>query len=336
MKFISEPSAPSAPTGEVMGVAEEWALSKPQPPLKLQRILVPLDFSRDAMQALGLASYLAQKFHAAVHLVHVRSVDEPGGLSEAGNVMRECAETFSFLQSRISSAPALTPEACHVRTGPPYQEICDLARELDADLIVLATRGHAGLKRVVLGSTAERVVRFASCPVLVARGRKREADTESAAVSTQEAVVLRKVLVPVDFSRCGTRGAVYAARLAKAFDASLCLLHAVPPPPPPIGDRILSNLPTRDEAVLANARTETEAYAKLAFLSDVKCDVEVHTGYPVDEICAAASRPGVDLIVISSHGHTGINRMMLGSVAEHVVRYAECPVLVVPSHHPSP
>ena len=82
---------------------------------------------------------------------------------------------------------------------------------------------------------------------------------------------------------------------------------------------------------LKNARLDMEAFSKLDFLRDVKCAVEIRTGYPVDEICGETKEPDVDLVVISTHGRSGFDRVLLGSVAEHVVRYAECPVLVVPS-----
>jgi nucleotide-binding universal stress UspA family protein len=82
---------------------------------------------------------------------------------------------------------------------------------------------------------------------------------------------------------------------------------------------------------LAQARLDMEGLAKLDFFDDAKCATEIRTGNVVEQICAETRRPDVDLTVISTHGRTGFNRMVLGSVAEQVVRYAECPVLVVPS-----
>ena len=86
-------------------------------------------------------------------------------------------KSIEFLRERLSEThkehlSAFWPENCHVRTGQPFQEICHLAREINAGLIVIGTRGQTGLQRILLGSTAERVVRFASRPVLVVRRRK--------------------------------------------------------------------------------------------------------------------------------------------------------------------
>ncbi len=310
--------------------------SNPQVPVRIKTILVPLDFSRAAMQAVSYAVSLAKKFGATIHLVHVNAPDEACAVQGAGHLMRECAESVAFLQERLSDVqrkhmPSFWPENCHVRTGQAYQEICGLARELEADVIVLATRGHTGLKRMVLGSTAERVVRFAPCPVLVVRQRKRKGPTALDLVTSSWKLAIRKILVPVDFSQCGMAGAIYAALLAKTFNAKLCLFHALQPLALVVVDRISANFSGRDETNLANARVDMEAFTKLDFLRGVKCEIEIRTGYPVDEICGAASRPDIDLVVTSTHGRTGFNRMLLGSVAEHIVRYAESPVLVVPS-----
>jgi len=302
---------------------------------EINHILVPLDFSPTAMQALDYATALAQKENAQIHLLHVQMPDEASVVPGAGHLMRESAESATFLREKLSAGqqegiPQFWPENCHIRTGRAYHEICELARESRADLIVLGSHGHTGLKRILLGSTAERVVRLAPCPVLVVRQRKRKGRPDEGLVKSKRKFTIRTILAPVDFSQCSMAGVMYAAFLAKAFDAKLWVFHTVHPPAPVLVDRVSANLASA-EVNLADARLEMEAFLKLDFLQDVKCETEIRTGYPVDEICGAASRPDIDLIVTSTHGRTGINRMLLGSVAEHVVRYAECSVLVVPS-----
>jgi nucleotide-binding universal stress UspA family protein len=286
------------------------------------------------MEALDYATTLATRLNAKIHLMHVQMPDEACSVPHAGYLMRECAESISFLREKTGQLeterpPQFWSENCHIQTGRPYEEICRLARKLNMDLIVLASRGNTGLKRVVLGSTAERVVRFSPCPVLIVRRRKRKS-LRGGATSSRKSPI-RKILAPVDFSECSMAGTVYAAFLAKTLDAKLCLFHAVQPmPPPAFVDRVSIPLSQR-ELTNANARLEMEALSKLDFLSNLKCAVEVRTGSPVDQICGEASQPDVDLVVISTHGRTGFNRMLLGSVAEQVVRYADSPVLVVPS-----
>lgn len=316
--------------------ANASANSSVQCPVAVTSILVPIDFSRAAMQALDYATELARQFNAQIHLMHVQMPDETLAPPGAGHFMRECAESVTFLREKLGAIqperpPQFWPENCHIRMGRAYREICDLARELKVDLIVLASRGNSGLKRMFLGSTAERVVRFAPCPVLVVRQRKRRGGYPLGLLTTKKTFSVRKILAPVDFSPCSMAGAIYAAFLAQTFDARLCLFHALPAPAAAVLARIPTDFLNRDALDLASARRDLEGFAELDFLRDVKCTKEIRTGYPVEQICAETRRPDVDLAVISTHGRAGFDRMLLGSVAEQVVRYAECPVLVVPS-----
>jgi nucleotide-binding universal stress UspA family protein len=306
--------------------------------IKIETLLVPIDFSAASMQMLDYAAALARRFHAKVHLVHVYPPDEAALVPGAGDLMRQTAEElFSdrLLPVHRKQVRSFLPQNYHVRSGIAYQEIGELAREVQADLIVLATRGHTGLKRVLLGSTAERVVRMAPCPVLVLRQKKQK----SRAVSrpTKEKPVefdVRKILVPVDFSQCSLAGAMHAALFAKRLDATVCFVHVIYPPGPVLVNRVTGENSRRNELELADARLNMEAFMKLEFLRGIKCESEIRTGYPIDEICSESSRPDIDLIISSTHGRTGLDHMLLGSVAEHVVRYAECPVMIVPSRCP--
>jgi nucleotide-binding universal stress UspA family protein len=299
---------------------------------KIEKILVPLDFSSASMKALDYAVSLAKQFHAAIHLVHVYPPDEASSVSGAGHLLFQSAEVIERLNEELTGihrqhVPAFRPENCHVRGGRPYQEIVSLAREIDADLIALSTRGHSGLKHLLLGSTAERVVRSARCPVLVTRKRKQRSKP------TPKAFGVRTILVPTDFSQCSLTGTEYAAFLARTLGATLRLFHAIYPYTNYVFvDRAGVRLAGLAEAVEETARQEMDALKQMDFLRGVPVQTEILPGPAVDEICAAAGEPDVDLIVTSTHGRTGLKHALIGSVAEHVVRYAERPVLVVPSH----
>jgi nucleotide-binding universal stress UspA family protein len=205
--------------------------------------------------------------------------------------------------------------------------IVHLARKIDADLIVLATRGYSGLKHLLLGSTAERIVRNGPCPVLVVRKRKQKSKAAT------KSFAIRTILVPTDFSQSSLAGTEYAAFLARTFGAAVRLFHATYPYTNYVFiDRAGVRLSGLAEAVEETARQEMDALKQMEFLRGLTVQTEVLPGPAVDEICAAAGTPDVDLIVISTHGRTGLKHALIGSVAEHVVRYAERPVLVVPSH----
>jgi nucleotide-binding universal stress UspA family protein len=137
--------------------------------LKLRHILVPMDFSGFPRQALRYAVPLAAEFGAKITLLHV-IVPAPYP-SEMGvmviqqeNLVKATRKELAELGRRL--VPAKLRGKMVVRVGQPYSEITRAARQLKANLIVLTTHGHTGLKRVLLGSTAERVLRHASCPVL--------------------------------------------------------------------------------------------------------------------------------------------------------------------------
>ena len=126
----------------------------------------------------------------------------------AAHLLLQSAEAIERLNEELTGihrkrVEPFCPENCHVRSGRPYEQIIRLAREIAADLIVLSTRGHSGLKHLLLGSTAERVVRSAPCPVLVARKRKRRSKARP------EAFAIRTILVPTDFSQRALAGAEY-------------------------------------------------------------------------------------------------------------------------------
>jgi nucleotide-binding universal stress UspA family protein len=140
--------------------------------LNLKRILVPVDFSPASEQALKQAILIAEQFNAKITLLYVSQAQfygtefahmpDPESAISGG-----CKERLrSFANHNIP--PALL-EGTMVRSGVPFDEIAKAAKELNAGLIVVNTHGHTGLKHMMLGSTAERVVRYAPCSVLVVR-----------------------------------------------------------------------------------------------------------------------------------------------------------------------
>ncbi|SRR5260221_11482184 len=140
--------------------------------LSLRRILVPVDFSKNARQALRYAIPLAAQFGARITLLHV--VEPVVYPTEMAIVVTD--EKIAVNASRRHLAKLgqeLVPENLRgkmiVRGGRPYFEIAEVAREVKAGLIVLTTHGYTGIKRVLLGGTAERIVRHAPCPVLTVR-----------------------------------------------------------------------------------------------------------------------------------------------------------------------
>jgi universal stress protein A len=147
--------------------------------IKVKTIIVPIDFSSESKKALRYASTLAAGCGAVIRLVHVV---EPGSfVNDLANVavIRDDKEVAQDAAARLQclaqdELEELIPVQAEVRIGKPHHEICSMAKTLGADLIVIATHGYTGLKHALLGSTAERVVRHAPCPVLVVREKEKE------------------------------------------------------------------------------------------------------------------------------------------------------------------
>jgi len=146
-------------------------------PLRIKSILVPLDFSTPSRKTLGYAVTFARRFNAKLTLLHVvepvASADFAAAFPLAMEDDRVMAMAKRELEAVTKAAriPRGIVEKVLVRFGRSFHEIAAAARTLKADLIIISTHGYTGLKHAVLGSTTERVVRYASCPVLVVRQR---------------------------------------------------------------------------------------------------------------------------------------------------------------------
>jgi nucleotide-binding universal stress UspA family protein len=300
-------------------------------PLPIRTILVPIDLSDESYRALEFALPLAQRFGATVHVVHVyegarqlSSIATAPGLFSDGEIARRVSK-----EARRRGGGAPHPRNCHVRSGKPFREVVAAAEELKADLIVIATHGHGGLKHLMLGSTAEKTVRYARCPVLVVRQAAR-----GPIKTAMEGIVLERILVPVDFSECAKEGARYASAFGTKVGADLLLMNVThiadftasdPNVVPPEGPELV-------ESARLAAEDELDKMVNFLPLTGILADTEVALGTPIEMLVERTKKPDVDMVIMSSHGYTGLRHVVLGSIAEQLVRQAHCPVLVVPSH----
>jgi universal stress protein A len=161
---------------------------------------------------------------------------------------------------------------------------------------------------------------------LMERAAKGETDAKLNEAS-KGGIKLRKILVPVDFSECSQKALQYALRFAGAFKAEVVLLHVLEPYLP---------YPEMSALDAATLQAESREYGEKALresqqsiAEEVACKTLLRLGQPHREIVEAAGELAVDLIIISTHGYSGLSRVMLGSTTERVVRSASCPVLGV-------
>jgi nucleotide-binding universal stress UspA family protein len=218
-----------------------------------------------------------------------------------------------------------------VRIGGIAEEINAVARITRAELIAIATRGHTGLKRAFLGSTTESVLQNAPCPVLVVREKERRSAKQGAR-NKRPAVHFRKILVPLDFSEPSRLGLEYALGCAQEFHATIVLLHYVFVSPYLMGNRHTAHqVPMLIASEQKYARTEMENLREAISRKGGTVETKVALGSPAEQIGKSVRKAGVDLIITSTHGRSGLRRVFMGSTAARVVRYATCPVLVVPN-----
>jgi nucleotide-binding universal stress UspA family protein len=142
---------------------------------------------------------------------------------------------------------------------------------------------------------------------------------------------LRRILVPIDFSDCSRKALAYAVPFARQFGASLTLVYVVQMNYA-VGEFGAIDFPVPENEIRANAEKELASLVAAAIREPVPTERLVRVGRPVQEIVATAREKDIDLIIISTHGHTGLKHILMGSVTENVVRYAPCPVLTVREH----
>lgn len=214
----------------------------------------------------------------------------------------------------------------HGRVGRAFDQIVRVARELPADLIVMSTHGRTGLKRLFLGSNAERIVQHSSVPVLVVRRK------EGPSIDDGQPLRIETILVPTDFSASSQEGLDYAVAFGRHFDARLILFHSFTIPEVLSADPYVTGaIEVPSEAAQTEAEDQMREFIEGSDFEGLQFDTHVAMGHPAEAICDYAEKQGVDLIITSTHGRTGFMHVLIGSVAEHVVRYSRSPVLVVPA-----
>jgi nucleotide-binding universal stress UspA family protein len=140
---------------------------------------------------------------------------------------------------------------------------------------------------------------------------------------------MKRILVPTDFSECARKALQYAIPLAEQHEAEIVLLYVAPSPAYAGGEYGIIDTSAMNAELTTAGEKRLETYVREELRGKVPAETMVRTGSPTAEIIDVASKMPADIIVISTHGYSGLKHVLLGSVAEHVVRHAPCPVLVV-------
>jgi nucleotide-binding universal stress UspA family protein len=291
--------------------------------MSIHKVLCPIDFSPGSDQALRVAVQVATEHDAELVILHAWYVPP---LSFAGEYplppeviqqMSDDAELGLAAAAREAANLGAKRVSTRIRTGLPWSTIVDTATD-GIDLIVIGTHGRTGLGRVLLGSVAEKVIRHAPCSSLAVRP-----DTV--------AKPFVHALCPTDFSTSSSYAMKLATEIVRPDGGSIDLAHVLELPVSYSGDLPMPQM-YRNLDALSSAELE-RATMELRGKTTMKVTGRSRIGHPGAEILAMIDAdPTIDLVVMGSHGRTGLKRLLLGSIAEKIVRNARCPVLVAREH----
>ncbi|HEU4452684.1 MAG TPA: universal stress protein [Longimicrobium sp.] len=252
---------------------------------------------------LAAAAALALRSGAGLHLLHAYEIPPIHDLSHHAPFARHDAEVRGRLEAAAREVPGAEGAACHAAHGAPAGALLQAAEEVAADLVVIGAGGRHGL----VGGTARRVLRDAAVPVLVLRRP----------VGSRPGRVLLATDLSVPSAVAHERGLEAAASLLGEPPALRSLL---------VVGRGTIPAPLPEEALARAARAELRLFLRERTPHPSPVEPVVRTGSPPEEIVAEAEAWGADLLIVGTHG-----RVLLGSVAESVVREAPCNVLAVPA-----
>ena len=280
--------------------------------LDIKRILVPTDLSPQAAESLQYARFFAERFHAALTLLYVDPIVFPVNMP-ATEVPLYYASTPEHIAALEKNVRAYADDALQgvsydvaAVVGEPIPMIVREEEERAADLVIMATHGLRGWRRLIIGSVTEGVLRGGGCPVLSVNRNERRPRTSDP---------VKRILCPINFTDTARASLEYASHLAAAFDCELAVVHVV-----------------EDE----------ERIHKLAAPVDVRSWIEpavqsrctyleiVLRGGAAERVLDCAEDVGADLIVIGAQHKRFRNETVIGTTAERLVRFARVPVLSVP------
>lgn len=286
----------------------------------MPRIVVPLDKSELAEDALAWAAYFARSFGDSLHLVTVWDRDEAVWEAPAGSAATSNEEVAAVADAYLADVAAretlsglnVTRE---VRIGRPADQIAEIAAHADTRMAVLTSHGRSGLKRFIQGSVADHLVRTLTIPLCIVRPNASKPP-------------ISRMLVTLDGSETSERALGPAREVAAATGSELHLLRVANPlaempytalaPAPDLGELSEQVITAANEYLAQTARKAEHA--------------EVRAGRPLDVILDYAREKDCGLIAMGTHGRGGVLRLALGSTTDAVVRAADRPVLVIPDH----
>lgn len=273
----------------------------------MKKIIVPVDFSKHSEYALKTAVLLAKKNDAQIYALHMLDMVD-GSLSESASYQQEktifllklAEKKFkSFLKKEYLEGVKITPIIKHFKV---FSEVNEIAKNENADLIIMGSHGASGLKEFFVGSNTEKVIRFSEIPVLVVKNELSDFNFDN-------------IVFPTDFSDEIVNTYVQAKEVVKDFNGNLHLLYVNTP---------YENFKTSTEMDNLAASFLNKAEGNIDKLKDVNfvSDRTIEKG-----ILNFSNAVGADLIAVSTHGRKGLSHIFKGSISEDIANHANLPIL---------
>jgi nucleotide-binding universal stress UspA family protein len=294
--------------------------------IRINKIVVPCDFSELSKNALNLALFLTESFSAKLTVVHARILYEDNPNMIAGEIKSLKEYEKQMDDMILEQMKEHTDKHKHklsikhelIRGYSVAPSLLNYLNANNFDLIILGTHGHTSIEHFLLGSVAEKVIKYAPCPVITLRP------------NVKLMTAPKRILIPFDFSEYAKKSFQYAVNLAKKFQAELDLLYVVDLDVHPAlyawgMKSVLQIIPDIEK----KAKNDFKKIIKQENTAGLKINTFFREGKPHREIVKFANEKKHDLIIMATHALSGIDRLLLGSVTEKVIRSAPCAALTL-------
>jgi len=300
-----------------------------------QRILVPLDGSELAEVALPYAEELAGKLGSEIILIH--AAESPGkGQDEAlqSYLKRMVNATAQNAMKHVSKLGAHEVKVrSQILVGDAAEALIDFAEKEAVELIVMATHGRTGIRRWALGSVATKMVTASNRPMVLIRAKGTRPDV-------REQGAVRKTLVPLDGSQTGEAIIPYVRELASKLKGEVVLFQTIQPLYNVVvtveGAIYVPYTPEEMKSMVTTAEGYLQKVSGSLSRQGVEATSKVTIGSAADEIIRFADETHADLVAMSTHGRSGIDRWAFGSVADKVLHAGNTPILLVRAEEKAP
>ncbi len=291
-----------------------------------KRILFPTDFSECADEAYEYALLIANMYNAELHILYAHKIfcnsfGQEFIIPQSPQITNSHPEEIDKEMEKyvpkygIEDNKIIKSFDTGIAIAPTIVEYIETNK---IDLVIMGTHGHRGFRHMLLGSITEEVLKISPCPVITIRK------------DDSIKPVPKHILVPIDYSDHSLLAFSEGYNIAQKFGADVTLLHVIEDPIPS-AYYLAANELTIDHLYKKTAKNAKEKLSKICKEAGIiqNCNIKVIKGHVASSITKYASDNKMDLVIMGSHGYTGLTHFLLGSTAEKVLRSAHCPVMIV-------